>query len=301
MVPDSGMTVEESYRYCTAVARRRARNFYYSFVLLSPERRRAICAMYAFMRYCDDLSDDESRSDRCQAIAQWSRELDRALEGDFSGHPVWPAFHDAVTRYQIPHEYFRLMIEGVSSDLQPRRIRTFDELYDYCYRVASVVGLTIVHIFGFESEEALGLAEKCGIAFQITNILRDVREDAERGRLYLPEEDLNRFSVHPGALRTADKPQRFNELMRFEAARAQSYYEASLPLVELVAPESRSSLWALIQIYRRLLSRIEDSGFDVLSRRIRVPLWEKLWIVFSALTGAAGRPARNSRASAMRA
>jgi phytoene synthase len=295
------MTVEESYAYCTAVARRRGRNFYYSFVLLSPERRRAICAMYAFMRYCDDLSDDESRSDRAQAIEQWSRDLDAALQGRFSGHPVWPAFHDAVTRYRIPHRYFHSMIEGVSSDLEPRRIRTCDELYHYCYQVASVVGLTIVHIFGFESDEALALAEKCGIAFQITNILRDVREDAERGRVYLPEEDLNRFGIHPATLSGVERPPRFEELMGFEAARAESYYQAAMPLVDLVAAESRSSLWALIRIYRRLLNRIENSGFDVLSRRIRVPVWEKVWIVARGFTGAAGRPVKNSQTPAMQA
>ncbi len=295
------MTLQESTAYCTSVARRRARNFYYSFVLLSPERRRAICAMYAFMRYCDDLSDDESRSDRAQAIAQWSRELDAALKGSFSGHPVWPAFYDAVVRYRIPHRYFHYMIEGVSSDLEPRRIRTFDELYGYCYRVASVVGLTIIHIFGFESDEALALAEKCGIAFQITNILRDVKEDAERGRVYLPEEDLTRFGIHAAALSGSQKPPRFEELMGFEAARAESYYQAAMPLVDLIAPESRSSLWAMIQIYHRLLIRIERSGFNVLSRRIHVPFWEKAWIMARGFTGAAGRPIRNSRTPAMQA
>ena len=175
------MTIAESYAYCEGVARRRARNFYYSFILLSAERRRAICAMYAFMRYCDDLSDDETGPDRAQKMARWKLDLDAALEGRFSGHPVWPAFHDAVVRFAIPHRYFHEMIEGVSTDLEPRRMRTFDELYRYCYLVASVVGLTIIHIFGFESPDAIPLAEKCGIAFQLTNILRDVRE-ARPGR-----------------------------------------------------------------------------------------------------------------------
>jgi 15-cis-phytoene synthase len=271
--------VEASYHYCEGVARARARNFYYSFGLLSPPRRSAICAIYAFMRYCDDLSDDDARPDRAEAIARWKRDLEAALTGRFSGHPVWPAFHDAVSRYQIPHGYFFDMIEGVSSDLEPRRIQTFDELYRYCYLVASVVGLTIIHIFGFDSPEALPLAETCGIAFQLTNILRDVKEDADRGRVYLPEEDLRRFGVPPAALAGAQNPPGFEDLMLFEVARAESYYQASRPLTRLISVESRSSLWALIEIYHRLLKRIEKSGFDVLARRIRVPAWEKAWIV----------------------
>src|SRR5207302_8676451 len=136
-----------------------------------------------FMRYCDDLSDDAGIADRRGAIGNWRRDLEAALAGSLPPHALWPAFADAVKRYRIPHRYFFEMIEGVSSDLEPRRIRTFDELYDYCYHVASVVGLTVIHIFGFENPEALQLAEKCGIAFQLTNILRDVREDAETGRI----------------------------------------------------------------------------------------------------------------------
>ncbi len=273
------MTIEESYAHCTAVARNRARNFYYSFVLLPPERRRAMCAIYAFMRYCDDLSDDESRNDRADAIAEWRRDLESALEGRFSPNAVWPAFHDTVARFRIPHRYFFEMIEGVSSDLEPQRIETFDELYRYCYLVASVVGLTIIHIFGYDSEEALTLAEKCGIAFQLTNILRDVKEDAGMGRIYLPGEDLRRFGVARQDLMADEPSPPFRELMRFEGARAESYYRESMPLVGMIDPGSRASLWAMIEIYRRLLGSIERSGYDVLSRRVRVPSWEKAWIV----------------------
>ena len=283
------MTLNESYEYCRSVAQARARNFYYSFVLLPAEKRRAICAMYAFMRYCDDLSDDETRSDRAESIARWRADLDAALDGRFSGHAVWPAFHDSVTRYRIPHQYFRDMIEGVSSDLEPRRVATFDELYRYCYQVASVVGLTIIHIFGFESPRALELAEKCGIAFQLTNILRDVREDAERGRVYLPAEDLARFNVTPGELREGIESDRFRALMEFEASRARDYYEASRPLIGLVDRQSRSSLWALIEIYRRLLRRIQRSRYAVLRKRVRVPTWEKVGVVLAARVLPAGR------------
>jgi phytoene synthase len=276
------MTLEESYRHCERIARQRARNFYYSFVLLSAPQRKAMCAIYAFMRYCDDLSDDENSGDREAAIAQWRQDLDAALAGSPGAHPIWPAFRDAVERYSIPHRYFHEMIEGVSSDLKPRRIGTFDELYDYCYHVASVVGLTVIHIFGFDSPDAPGLAEKCGIAFQITNILRDIREDAGLGRIYLPSEDLDRFGVSAEDLTQNRRNENFLRLMRFEADRAGRYYRESAPLLEMVHPGSRASLWALIEIYSRLLKRIEKSNFDVLSRRNRVPAWEKAWIVARA-------------------
>lgn len=274
------ITVTESYHYCREVARRRARNFYYSFVLLRQEQKDAMCAMYAFMRYCDDLSD-EAGSTTHETMDQWREELAQALEGEFSDHPVWPAFHDAVTRYRIPHRYFHDMIDGVSSDLEPQRIRTFEDLYRYCYRVASVVGLTIIHIFGFEDRRALELAEKCGIAFQLTNILRDVQEDIGLGRVYLPAEDLERFGVNPEKLEYSPA---FVKLMQFEAARARAYYNESAPLVKLVDRESRASLWALIQIYSRLLDRIEQKQYRVLDQRIRLSATEKAWLVVAAGT-----------------
>jgi 15-cis-phytoene synthase len=265
-----------SYGFCKAVARQRAKNFYYSFLLLSSVQREAMCAIYAFMRYCDDISEGEGASH--EAIDRWRADLDRALQGQYSGNLLWPAFHDTVENYKIPHQYFYEMIDGVSSDLEPKQLQTFDELYHYCYQVASVVGLTIIHIFGFDSPEALKLAEKCGIAFQLTNILRDVREDRENGRIYLPSEDIAKFGAD---LATHDD--RFVKLMAFEAARARAYYDESRPLLGLVHPRSRPSLWALIEIYRRLLTRIERSNYNVLEKRIRVPTWEKLSILATAV------------------
>ncbi|MGD0131120.1 MAG: phytoene/squalene synthase family protein [Bryobacteraceae bacterium] len=267
--------LKASYAFCKRTARTRARNFYYSFLLLSREQREAMCAIYAFMRYCDDISEGEGASR--EGIERWRQDLDCALEGRYGSNLLWPAFHDTVHRYHIPREYFYEMIDGVSSDLQPKQLQTFDELYRYCYQVASVVGLTIIHIFGFESSDALVLAEKCGIAFQLTNILRDVREDRENGRIYLPEEDIRKFGADLGV-----HDERFVKLMSFEAARARAYYDESRPLIALVHKRSRPSLWALIEIYRRLLTRIEGSKFNVLAQRIRVPTWEKLSILASA-------------------
>lgn len=277
------MTVEESYQYCIRIARGRVKNFYYSFVLLSAQQRKAMCAIYAFMRFCDDLSDEPGATRA--PMDRWRAEMEEALQGRFGDHPVWPAFHHTVRRFGIPHDYFRQMIDGVTSDLEPRRFETFDELYKYCYQVASVVGMTIIHIFGFDTRSALPLAEKCGVAFQLTNILRDVREDAELGRIYFPMEDLRRFGVSEEDLRTGKRTEGFNALMRFEGARARAYYDQSAPLLDLIHPRSRSSLWALISIYSTLLERIEASNYDVFARRVRLSLFEKSWIVVRAMVG----------------
>ena len=269
--------------YCRRVERRRAKNFYYSFVLLSRPQRNAMCAIYAFMRYCDDLSDEPGATRA--AIDRWRAEMEEALAGRFSSHPVWPAFYHTVRRFGIPPQYFREMIDGVLSDLEPRRFETFEQLYRYCYQVASVVGLTIIHIFGFDTRSALPLAEKCGVAFQLTNILRDIREDAERGRIYLPAEDLRRFGVSEEDLCAGRRGEPFLRLMAFESERARAYYNDSRPLRDLIHPRSRASLWALIAIYSRLLERIEQGNFDVFRHRVRLPLWEKSWIVWRALVG----------------
>jgi len=273
--------VEQSYQYCCRIARSRAKNFYDSFLLLSAQQRKAMCAIYAFMRYCDDLSDEPGATQA--AIERWRAEMEEALEGRFSEHPLWPAFHHTVRRFGIPHDYFREMIDGVLSDLDPRRFESFEQLYRYCYQVASVVGLTTIHIFGFDTRSALPLAEKCGVAFQLTNILRDIREDAERGRVYLPAEDLRRFGVTEDALRAGDRSEAFVRLMRFEASRARTYYDESRPLLDLIHQRSRSSLLALVSIYSRLLERIEGSNYDVFTRRVRLSPWEKSWIVVRAM------------------
>jgi phytoene synthase len=274
------ISLEQSWAHCRVVAKQRARNFYYSFILLPPEKKNAMCAMYAFMRYCDDLSDEPGANR--SAIDRWRGTLTEALAGRPDDNPTWPAFLDAVNRYCIPHEYFFEMIEGVASDLETRDIATFDDLYLYCYRVASVVGLTTIHIFGFTASDALALAEKCGVAFQLTNILRDVREDAALGRVYLPTEDLARFGVSVDDLKNARRTEQFGRLMEFETGRARRYYSESAPLLDLIEPESRPALWAMIAIYSRLLDHLAASHYDVLVRRISLSSLEKTWIVLRA-------------------
>jgi phytoene synthase len=273
-------TLAESYAFCRNVARTRAKNFYYSFVLLPREQRNAMCAIYAFMRYCDDLSDEPGAS--LEPLERWRCALVDALAGKFDAYPAWPAFYDTIERHRIPHEYFFEVIEGVKSDLEPRRFATFDELYRYCYQVASVVGLTIVHVFGFESPEALPLAEKCGVAFQLTNILRDIGEDAARGRIYLPKEELERFGVSAADLAAARRTDAIVRLMQFQAARARAYYDESGPLIDLVDKRSRPGLRALITIYSRLLERIVERNYDVFSRRVSLSPAEKCWIAARA-------------------
>jgi 15-cis-phytoene synthase len=277
------MTVQDSYAYCEDVARRQAKNFYYSFLLLDPERRQAMCAIYAFMRYCDDLSDEPGASR--EAMERWRGALVNALAGKFDEYPAWPAFCDTVQHYRIPHEYFFQMIEGVTSDLEPRAFQTFDELYRYCYQVASVVGLCTIHVFGFESPEALPLAEKCGVAFQLTNILRDISEDAARERVYLPAEDLRRFGVDSHELSNQKPNEVRRRLMEFEAGRARAYYRESQPLVDMIHKRSRPALRALIGIYSRLLTRIEQRNFDVFTERVGLSAAEKCWIVLLAWMG----------------
>jgi phytoene synthase len=254
---------------------------------LSEQQRKAMCAVYAFMRRCDDLSDEPGATR--EALERWRVEMAEALDGRFSGHPIWPAFRHTVRRFGIPTEYFHEMIDGVLGDLEPRRFETFSQLYRYCYQVASVVGLTCIHIFGFDTRSALPLAETCGVAFQLTNILRDVREDLGRGRIYLPAEDLERFGVTEADLGAGSRAIRENggllELMRFEAARARAYYQESMPLLDLIHPRSRRSLWALIAIYSRLLERIEEKNYDVFTRRVRLSALEKSLIIVKALAG----------------
>jgi phytoene synthase len=279
-------TLPDSYEHCRTIARRRARNFYYAFRLLDPERRDSLCAVYAFMRRCDDLSDEPGAGrNSAQALDAWRGELERGMRGMMVEDPLWPAFFDTVAKYRIPRAYFHEMIDGVSSDLIRNSIATYDELYRYCYQVASVAGLSLVHIFGYNDGAALGLAEVCGVAFQLTNIIRDVGEDAALGRIYLPAEDMERFHVTAGHLRAQSVSPELRRLLRFEAGRAFAYYEQSRPLVDMVHPATRPALAALIGIYRRLLNRIEQHDYEVLAKRIRLSAPEKVLIVARARLG----------------
>lgn len=268
------VSLKDSYKHCKKVTREQAKNFYYGIRLLPPDRRDALCAIYAFFRYCDDLSDDEQKGDPARMLAAWRQAL---VSEDVDSSPLLPAFRDAVKRYEVPRRYFEELIEGAEMDLSVARYSTWEDLYGYCYRVASTVGLVCVHVFGFDhSPEALKMAEERGIAFQLTNILRDVAEDAGRGRIYLPQEDLTRFGVTSEALLAGRPEAGFAELVRFEAERARQYYDRSAPLVERVDRPSRAALLAMTNIYRGLLEKVDKLGAEVMHRRARLTLVEKL-------------------------
>ena len=276
----------ESYRRCVHVARTQARNFYYSFLCLPRAKREAMCAIYAFMRYSDDISDDDSggagSAERAGRMAAWRAALDRALEGDYGDSAILPAFHDTVRRYSIPREYFHDLIDGTEMDLEPRRFEAFADTYDYCYHVASVVGLVCIHVFGFRDPEAKLLAEHNGIAFQLTNILRDLQEDARMGRVYLPQEDLRRFGYTEAELAAGVENEAFRALMRFEVERARDYYDRAAPLVAMVDPDSQPCLRAMRSIYGGILECIERRNYDVFTRRARLPTWRKLLVATGA-------------------
>ena len=293
--------VESSYAYCRAVARREAKNFYYSFVALPRHKRDAICAVYAFMRKADDLSDDEEKShaQRRRELADWVASWHLAEQVQYPGSgiddPIFPALLDAKARFHISSQLLDQLIAGTAMDLdRPASAEgtfdtyaTFGDLYHYCYLVASVVGLVCIRIFGYEDEQAEKLAEQTGIAFQLTNILRDVREDAERQRIYLPLDQLARYSVTPGEIVALSKgeplQQRHRTMLAETAQHAEDFYQSAQRLLKLIHPDSRAALWVLVTIYHRLLLRIESADYDVFSKRISVPTYEKVGLLLQGI------------------
>jgi len=269
---------------CRGIARRAAKNFYFSFLVLPKEKRNAICAVYAFMRHADDITDDTliPCEERRQRLAQWLESARQVFAGNISDDPVLYALADAQHRFTIPIDLFEQLVAGTSMDLEPEsysRFQTFDELYRYCYYVASVVGLVCIRIFGYRDKKAEGLAEKLGIAFQLTNVIRDVKEDVSLGRVYIPQQDLARFGIDNDSLQV---PARSRELLGFEAQRARDFYAAATELLPLIDVDSRPALWALVTIYRSLLEKIAERGYDVFSRRVSLSLSEKLAILAKA-------------------
>ena len=283
-----------SYDFCRDVSRREAKNFYYSFCLLSSARRKSMCALYAYLRRTDDIADAPGDvGDRAEALARWRDELHQALAGNpVPTWPGWSALAETAARHAIPASYLTEVIDGVAIDLDPQPFGTFADLDAYCYRVASVVGLSCLHIWGFRSAggEAERLAEACGVALQLTNIIRDVREDAANGRIYLPTEDLQRFGVDPVELVAPVASRRVRTLLEFEAGRAESYYRTAAQLTPFVNPEGRPVLLAIVGIYRRLLTEVVRRDYDVFSRRISLSPMRKIWITARSIRGRFTRP-----------
>lgn len=280
-----------AYAACRVIAKREAKNFYYAFVALPLPRRNAICAIYAFMRQADDLADDESlsREERRTKLDAWLDAWHQAAQGDETADPVFIAVRDATQRFAIPLELLDELVAGVTMDLDhastgaPHTYATFADLYRYCYLVASVVGLVCIRIFGYHGDRAEKLAEETGIAFQLTNILRDVAEDAARDRVYLPLDELASHGISIDSLlhRGPAVQLSANEAALFAsiANRAEDYYRSARELMPLIDSESRPALWVLVSIYHALLKRIDRAHYDVFSHRASVPLKQKLAIL----------------------
>ena len=274
-------TLRQAYDYCQQVTRRSSSNFYYAFRLLPPDRRDALYAVYAFCRFIDDIADDEGRRDPATLLTRWREEVARVFDGT-TEHPIGRALTDAARRLPLKQQHFLDLIRGVEMDLTRRRYATFDELYEYCYLVASTVGLLCIEIFGYQHASARAYAVDLGVAFQLTNILRDVMEDAQRGRIYLPLEDLRRFDCTEPDLLGGRYTPRVGALMALECGRARGYY---LRARGALAPEDRSSLApaeAMRLIYEHLLDRIEAKHFDVFGPKVTLPRYQKLTLALAA-------------------
>ncbi|MEX2187256.1 MAG: phytoene/squalene synthase family protein [Pirellulales bacterium] len=288
----SAVSLAESYAHCARTARKAASNFYLAFWLLPRDRRRATCALYAFLRRSDDIGDDDigdaSVALRRERLSAWRASLDRALAGEFDD-PLLPALADTVNRYAIPRECLFDALDGVAMDLVARRYETADDLREYCYRVASVVGLACIHIWGFRGKEAFEPARHCGLAFQWTNILRDLGEDAARGRVYLPLDSLRRHDYRPEELLAGVADDRLSAVLDEQIAIAREHFAAAAPLFSYLSADGRRALAAMYHTYRDLLDRVARAGGDVLHRRVRVPTWRKVQLAGKALV------ARNRR------
>jgi squalene synthase HpnC/squalene synthase HpnD len=291
--------IADSYHRCHEIARAANSNFYYSFFLLPKPRRDAIIALYAFMRLVDDVSDEgQDLGAKQLGLARWRAALDqtvtgqarsldrtRALAAPAGAAEVLPALLDTMQRYKMPARYLHDLISGAEMDLTVQSYPTFDRLREYCYRVAGTVGLTCTHVFGFTDPRALDLAEKLGLAFQLTNIIRDVQEDYKLGRVYLPEEDLSRYGVSPQDFGRTEPTLGVRELLRFEADRAWKLYQESAALIGLIEPESRPTLWLLAHTYSALLARIEFLDFAVFQEKVRLSKAEKMMFIAKARFG----------------
>lgn len=295
---DSEARIAESYSECNRIARSSKSSFYLAFFGLPKPKRNALCALYAFMRLVDDVSDDSGGLDaKRTGLARWRALLDEATAGRTTEHPILPALADTMLRYQMPSRYFHDLILGAEMDLTINSYATFERLSEYCYRVAGTVGLTCLHVFGFRDPHAPDLAERLGLAFQLTNIIRDVRSDFDMGRVYLPNEDLTRFGCCVEDLRGPLTPA-LRDLLVFEADRAWRLYAEGAPLVHMVNPESRATLWALVRTYSTLLARIEENDFDVFSSRVSLSNAEKLqYLVVAGMSGWWKRDALAKRSS----
>ena len=285
--------LELAYAHCQQLTRREAKNFYYAFVTLPLEKRKAIYAAYAFCRHCDDSVDEAaSPEDKLSALADLRSSLAQAYRGQ-APTPTFLALADAADRYSIPEDYFQEIIQGVESDLVKTRYQNFDELRQYCYRVASVVGLVCLQIFQYRDDAAREYAVDLGLAMQLTNIMRDVKEDWSMGRVYLPQDEMARFGYTEEQLEAGVRNDAFVQLLRFQGERAREYFRSGFRLLPYLSRRSRACPAVLGAIYSRVLDRIEASGYDVLGeQRIALSTGEKARITARAWLASTLAPPR---------
>ena len=268
--------LEQAYEDCRRITRREAKNFYYAFLTLPQAQRRAIYVAYTFCRYCDDSVDAKRSVD--QKLVMLS-DLRTKLDQCYHGHAddlVFLGLADVAEKYDIPQEYFQEVLSGVESDLVKNRYQSFEELRQYCYQVASAVGLICIHIFGFSAPRAKDHAVDLGLAMQLTNIARDVKEDLEIDRVYLPQDELARFGYSEAELLAGVVNEPFIELMRFQAQRARGYFDSGFQLLPYLSHRSRACPAVLGQLYSRVLDGIEDVEYDVLHHRVSLSTAEKV-------------------------
>ena len=264
--------------YCQDKAAQSGSSFYYSFMFLPAERRRAITALYAFCREVDDVVDECHDPALAQSTLEWWRqEVDRIYAGTPT-HPVGQALQEVLGRFQLAREQLLEIIDGMAMDLTQTRYADFKALQLYCYRVASVVGLLAAEIFGYQDRRTLKYAHDLGMAFQLTNIIRDVGEDARRGRIYLPVDDLQRFGVPAKDLLEARHSDAFRELMAFQAGRAEHFYDQAFAQLPKIDRKAQRPGLVMAAIYRTLLREIAADGFQVLDRRTSLTPLRKVWL-----------------------
>lgn len=270
----------ESYAVCRELARVNGKSFYFASHALPPARRRATYALYAFCRTADDLVDraqGESREQVALSLSRMLVTLSGIYRGEVPTEGIWPALADTVQRYRIPEGYLLDLLEGVSMDLaEAPRFATYEELHWYCYKVASVVGLMMCHVFGYRNARALAYAERMGLAMQLTNILRDVAEDLRMNRIYLPAEELAIFGLSEEDLREGNLDGRFQDFMRFQIARARQLYAEAHAGIDLLSPLSRLTAHLMGRVYAGILTAIEDAGYDVFRGRVYLTASDKL-------------------------
>ena len=272
----AAIDVEIGYQESRDITRREAKNFYYAFLTLPQERRRAIYVAYAFCRYFDYAVDTAESVDQKMATLE---SLHASLNDAYTGRtsdPLFLALADVADRHDIPEEYFKQVIHGVESDLTKVRYQDFEELRSYCYQVASVVGLICLQIFGYKDDSAREHAIDLGLAMQLTNIARDIQEDLGLGRIYLPQDEIARFGYSEEALEAGIVNESFIDLMRFQAQRARGYFDSGFKLLPYLSPRSRACPAVMGQLYSKVLQRIEEAEFDVFQHRISLSKTEKL-------------------------